>query len=221
MRISTRVKFAAVLAAAGVSTVLPSARGAFVTWQSRAHTGDITADTPSHPHTAAGYVAAWNAIAGNAPTAGNGNGGFDDWTNKNNQTAVTGGTNSNFGVHAFFSFFVPANDQGTWTFSLGGDGDFGGTVLLDGTELATSSGGFFPTGPSGSRSLTTGIHTLDYYAFEGCCDGAGTSTFQDPLSATPRTINNTNLQATPEPMSASLLGVAAGGLLLQRRRRRV
>jgi hypothetical protein len=201
-----------------VGLMAGSAHASFVTWDSRVHSGDITADTPPHAHDAAGYVAAFNALPSSGQPAGYGVSGFDDWTGKNNQNTVPSGSNGTYGLHAYFTFNVPAAEVGSWTFNIGNDADFGGVFLIDGTQLAISPGGYYPNGPSGSRVLTAGLHTADLYSFEQCCDGAASSTFSTPLRAGPLAINNVNLSSTPEPTSIALIGVAGLGLLARRRR---
>ena len=112
------------------------------------------------------------------------------------------GTGSDIAYHVAIAFSVSATQAGAWSFRWGPDVGGGGTILVDGVELASKWGvdiywmNSF-TDPSqiieGMTSLTAGNHTIDLYGFETCCDGATDAQFLAPGSTIWLDISTANL----------------------------
>jgi hypothetical protein len=104
-----------------------------------------------------------------------------------NQTTLRG-VDADIAYHVAVAFSVSAAQVGSWSFRWGADLGGGGTLLLDGTELQARWSDFYwantftdPDGIlEGSGNLTMGMHTLELYGFEDCCDGSADAQFMAP-----------------------------------------
>ncbi len=162
---------------------------------------DTAAWTPgtNNPSSTATAISAFNAAAGTAVT-GYGCLSAPAVNGLNNQTA-TGGPSSDIAYHVMAEFVVGPTQTGTWQFRWGADFGRGGTLLVDGVELQSRWtdmwwGGSF-TDPNqylaGMVNLTAGMHTVEVYGFEDCCDGPTDAQFLSPDNMTWRDISSTNL----------------------------
>jgi MYXO-CTERM domain-containing protein/uncharacterized repeat protein (TIGR01451 family) len=112
------------------------------------------------------------------------------------------GTQSDIAYHVAIAFSVSSAQTGAWSFRWGPDLGGGGTMLVDGVELASKWGvdiywnNSF-SDPSqiiqGTTSLAAGNHTIDLYGFETCCDGTTDAQFLAPGSTVWLDISTANL----------------------------
>jgi len=141
----------------------------FVASASPTSTAQAIAVYKSAPATTSGYCAA--AIV---PLPGSSN------------HAVCAGSRTSIGFHASVPFM--ADTAGLWSFRVGADLGYGGTLLVDGQALASHwydmwwAGNWSNTGQilQGSATLAPGSHLLEVYGFETCCDGAWGAQLQPP-----------------------------------------
>lgn len=177
----------------------------------------------------ADYVAAWNAVLASQPLPppGYADQVIGDWDGTESNSFTGGGATTDLAYHDQAIFNVSAGQVGVWDFRLGIDFGFGGTLIVDGVELDTH---LFDTwwnydttwsNPSqflfGSLNLGAGVHVLDAYGFEGCCDGGTIGQFR---SANSNSFQDFKTTGVPEPGAWSLmiLGFGAAGAALRRRR---
>jgi len=169
----------------------------------------------------ASYVNEWNTVIAAQPvaSAGYGDQTIADWNGGQHNSGVFG-ANTNIAYHDKVVFDVTT--AGTWSFKMGVDFGYGGTLLVDGQALQTQTKDLWWAGNindpantlSGSTTLSTGWHTLNVYGFEGCCDGGTTGQYLSPGAA-----SYTSFTSAPEPASWSLMiiGLGAAGGALRRR----
>ncbi len=213
------IKFTAGLVGFGALVAALPASADIVTMQARS-SGDPGATS------SADYVTAWNAVLSAEPTppAGYADQVIADWNGNQSNSITGGGASTDLAYHDTAVFTVGAGDAGTWSFRLGIDFGFGGTLLVDGHELQTNTNDMWWnhsfSDPSqflqGSIVLGAGIHTLDVYGFEGCCDGGTTGQYLAPDSRDFRDFTTT----VPEPATWGLMIAGFGGLGVALRRRR-
>ncbi|MFT3769275.1 MAG: CCXG family PEP-CTERM protein [Minicystis sp.] len=130
-------------------------------------------------------IAIWNSLPANVPGYGSATpSSLASWSN---QTTV-GGYNGNVAYHIKVGVNVAANQVGTWGFRLGPDFTYGGTLLVDGVQLNARWADMWWNGSfsnpsqylSGNIFLNQGMHTIEVYGFEACCDGAGSLQYMAP-----------------------------------------
>ena len=178
----------------------------------------------------ADYVSIWNALA--ALPAGDGYGDFvlPSLDSVNNP----GGARTNVASH--YAAVVDIRIAGTWSFRTSFDAGWGGTLIIDGLhELQTRSTDMWWAGSwsdpaqylQGTINLAPGLHRLDVYSVEGCCDGPGSAQYRAPgaaeyveLGAAVEGGSIGGSTAIPEPASLALLSMGVGGVFLYRARRR-
>ena len=147
---------------------------------------------------------------------------FEDVSNH----AIFGSGNS-VAYHFTVDFDVTAATAGQWDFRAGVDFGWGGTMLLDDTELAFNpddqwwAGSWSQGVLSGGLTLAEGRHTLHLYGLEPCCDGYFTTQFSiNNGNYTTFADNDGLLPAVPEPANVAMLAAGAGVLCMYGRRRR-
>lgn len=122
------------------------------------------------------------------------------------------------------AFYVAT--AGIWNFQIGEDFGHGGTVLLDGVAVETSTSDLWWGGATLDSStasfevtqyLSTGTHTLQVIGVESCCNGATEAEFLAPTS-TIHTVFSKNDGLVPEPATWMMLLVGFGmiGFMLRR-----
>jgi len=171
---------------------------------------------------AADYRAAVEAAIA-APDAGYGTAHLPAFENVNNHDVF--GSSSSLAYHFTVDFDVTT--AGRWDFRAGVDFGWGGTMLLDETELAYRTDDLWWEGAwggdvlSGGLVLAPGRHTLHLYGLEPCCDGYFTTQFSVGNGTYTTFSDNDGLPpAVPEPAMAVLLATGAGVLALYGRHRR-
>jgi len=100
--------------------------------------------------------------------------------------AVCAGSRTAIGFHVAVPFSVAA--AGAWSFRAGADLGDGGTLLVDGHEVASHWYDMWWAGSwsnsaqilQGSAALAAGTHLLEVYGFENCCDGGWGAQLQAP-----------------------------------------
>ncbi|MDC8783782.1 CCXG family PEP-CTERM protein [Roseateles koreensis] len=153
--------------------------------------------------------------------------------NNLSNSAVFGGSNSNLAYRFTVNFDVSAANAGNWGLRAGTDFGKGGAVFLDGLALGFKSNDMWWNGSYSNTnqafvfsniSLTEGLHTLQIFGLENCCDGGQQAQF-NIKGAGYRTIAANDglspaLQAAnvPEPASMVLVLAALGGMALVTRR---
>lgn len=199
--------------AIAISSVLPAA-AATITIDSRYYDGSATFTN------SASYVSEWLALASSPPTSGYGLQTVTNWDGS--QSNAIFGSNTNIAFHDQVTFTVSAAQAGIWSFRIGPDFGYGGTLLVDGAELQTQTKNLWWAGNitdpyntlSGSLTLSAGTHTLNVYGFEDGNDGGTIGQFEAPGSS-----GFANF-AVPEPASWALMLVGFGALGAAIRRRR-
>jgi PEP-CTERM motif len=133
---------------------------------------------------------------------------------------------SNTAFEATITFAVTAPT--TFTFRAGVDLGGGGTMVLDGVELATHSNNMWWAGSysnasqyfKGSEGLDAGVHTLSLYGFEDCCSGNMQVQFSTNHGESYTSFSSDDqLTAVPEAQSFAMLlaGLGLVGTLARRR----
>ena len=166
-----------------------------------------------------------------AATAGYCDATVASFTGLSNQS-VCGGSNVNLAFHFGVDFNLTGGQAGDFSLRVGPDFGLGGAVFLDGQLLGVRTTDMWWSGSYGSASqffefdslaLLTGLHHLDIYGLEACCDGAQEAQFRLASNAAWTTFSVLDgLKAAPEPGSVPLVLAGLGGLAaMQRRRLRV
>ena len=135
-------------------------------------------------------IAAFNALP--AGGAGYGRRQVDSLASWSNHSVFGGGSTSNLAYHTKFGVNVTDENEGVWGFRLGPDFGGGGTIVVDGVEIASRWSDMWWNGSFNdpNQSLTAyvdlakGLHIVELYGFEGCCDGQGTLGFTAPGGST-------------------------------------
>lgn len=202
---------------------------AILTYDTRAY-GDNSIGNPlnlggASNTTGAQYLAAYQTLALSPPTTGYGDNSISAWQNVSNSSVSPGGFNQHIAYDETAKFYVAPNDTGSWSFQVGADFDFGGTLLIDGVAVQTRNDNFYDanTGFTATINLGSGNHTVQLVGFEGCCDGPTNAAFKDPLDSEFQIITSSDLAnpTTPEPSTlVALLGCGIMGLVMLARRRR-
>ena len=178
----------------------------------------------------ADYVAAWNALAAHPAGEGYGDYVLPSLDSVNNP----GGARTNVASH--YEAVVDIGISGTWSFRTSFDAGWGGTLIIDGVHvLQTRSTDMWWAGSwsdpaqylQGTVDLSPGLHRLDVYSSEGCCDGPGAAQYRAPGASDYVALGTSldggsveGLTAIPEPASLALLCMGVGGVMLYRRTRR-
>jgi len=159
------------------------------------------------------------------PAAGYGSAHISRFDDVNNQEIF--GASTSLAYHFTVDFDVTAATAGRWDFRAGVDFGWGGTMLLDDTELAFNPNDMWWAGTwgqgvlSGGLMLTEGRHTLHLYGLEPCCDGWFTTQFSIDNGAYVTFADDDGLlPAVPEPSTGLMLATGTGLLALHGRRRR-
>jgi hypothetical protein len=171
----------------------------------------------------ASYVSAWNTVSAGQPTPDSGYGDQSIYNWNGSQSNAVFGADTNLAFHDQVVF--TAAETGTYNFRFGIDFGLGGTLLLNGTSLATNTNNMWwnynysdaTQYLAGSANLTAGkTYTIDLYGFEDCCDGGTQGQFQAPDAS----FQNFSV---PEPFAWALMltGFAGIGAALRTSRRRV
>ena len=100
------------------------------------------------------------------------------------------GTDREIGYHLQAIILVGPADAGAWQLRVGADFGLGGTLLADGSVVDFRATDMWWNqsfeDPSqylhGSVSLGVGVHTVDVYGFENCCDGPSRMEYRSPTS---------------------------------------
>jgi hypothetical protein len=212
-----RISFLAAVAIAAGAAMSAPASAATITMQARYFDGNATFTD------SASYVNEWNAVLAGQPTAPTGYGDqtIADWNGSQNNSSVFG-ANTNIAYHDHVVFDVGSGQAGQWSFRMGIDFGYGGTLLVDGQALDTKTQDLWwsydITNPNqtllGSLNLSAGQHVIDVYGFEGCCDGGTEGQFLAPGGR-----EFTNFSGVPEPSTWALgiLGIGLTGAVFRRR----
>ncbi|MFT3765213.1 MAG: CCXG family PEP-CTERM protein [Minicystis sp.] len=153
--------------------------GCGIGYETRPYFGSAPPDTAS-------AIAAFNAAPAGAP--GYGSTALASFAAVSNQSLF--GSIGNIAYHVKVGFDVTAADAGSWQVRLGADYGLGGTLLVDGMEVD-----FRPTDMwyaasftdptqylSAAFTLAPGLHTIESYGFENCCDGVARMEYLSPTS---------------------------------------
>jgi hypothetical protein len=155
---------------------------------------------------------------------------FDNASNH----AAFGGSTTNVAYRFTVEFEVTPAAASNWGIRIGVDFGRGGAVFLDGASLAHNSGDMWWAGSYADTSqsfqfpslpLTAGIHTLQVYGLEDCCDGGSIGQqAQFSIAAGPyKTFGiGDGLLPVPEPQRYALMlaGVAVLAYMLRHGRSR-
>ena len=171
----------------------------------------------------ADYVNTWNALASAPPTPGYSYRLLGAWDNVANL-----GSSNGIGFKDSVHFGVSSATAGTWSFLIGPDFGYGGTLIVDGTVLDTKFTDLWWAGDrnnasqtlSGSINLGAGFHTLDVYGFEGCCNGGTSGFFKAPGASDFSVFTTGSTGAVPEPASWALMMIGFDGMGVAMRRGR-
>lgn len=206
--------------AAGVAFLALACAGKAYGSQTTMHTGYSIAGPQA---SASAYRAAVEAALA-TPTAGYGSAHLPRFEEVNNHELF--GASTSLAYHFTVDFDVTAEAAGRWDFRAGVDFGWGGTMLLDDTELDLRSDDLWWAGSwsgdvlTGGLTLAEGRHTLHLYGLEPCCDGYFTTQFSINNGAYVTFADNDGLlPAVPEPSTALMLGAGTGVLALHGRRR--
>jgi hypothetical protein len=139
------------------------------------------------PQSSAADVAAFNSAPAGA--AGYGSTTLTTLADFSNQLTFEG-TDRDIGYHIQAIVLVGPADAGTWQLRVGADFGLGGTLLVDGSVVDFRATDMWWNqsfeDPSqylhGSVSLGVGVHTVDVYGFENCCDGPSRMEYLSPTS---------------------------------------
>lgn len=211
------MKLSTLLAGVAVASVAASASAAVITMDARQWTpvGGFA--------TSADYVTAWTNLLASQPTPnfGYGDQTIVNWNGGQSNSSVFG-ANSNIGYHDQVTFNVAPGQVGNWAFRFGIDLGYGGTLLIDGVPAQTQTNDMWWAGSygdptqflAGAANLAAGVHTIDIYGFEGCCDGGTQGQFLSPGAQ-----GFNNFSAAPEPASWAMMivGLGLAGATLRRR----
>ncbi|MGO8738049.1 CCXG family PEP-CTERM protein [Rhodoblastus sp.] len=174
----------------------------------------------------ADYVAAWDAALAAHPTPPSGY-YFQTvpvWNNVHN--SGVGGSSGDLIYNDSVTFTVSSADEGTWSFKLGIDFGWGGTLIMNGPGLGTgavlmtSNNNLWWAGNIndanntlfGTVDLTIpGTYTLNVYGAEDCCDGGTTGQFLAPGAATYQTFS-AGEPAVPESSTWAMMLLGFFGL---------
>lgn len=206
--------------AASVASLALACAGSAYGSQTTMNTGYSTASPQA---SASAYREAVEAALA-TPTAGYGSAHLPRFENVNNHDLF--GASTSLAYHFTVDFDVTAETAGRWDFRAGVDFGWGGTMLLDDTELAFNPNDMWWAGSwdqgvlSGGLTLAQGRHTLHLYGLEPCCDGYFTTQFSIDNGAYVTFADNDGLlPAVPEPSAALMLAAGTGLLALHSRRR--
>jgi hypothetical protein len=149
-----------------------------ILFETRPYSGAAPTSTPQ-------AISTFNGLPAGA--AGYGSASLSSLASWSNQSTL-GGTNSNIAYHMKIDVVVGNNQVGKWGFRLGPDFGHGGTIVVDGAQIAARwtdmwwNGNFNNPSQSltGYVSLTAGPHVVEIYGFEVCCDGPGTLQYTAP-----------------------------------------
>jgi len=207
--------------AASVASLALACAGSAHGSQTTMHTGYSIAGSQAG---ASAYRAAVEAALAE-PAAGYGSAHLPRFEQVNNHELF--GASTSLAYHFTVDFDVTAAMAGRWDFRAGVDFGWGGTMLLDDTELDVRSDDLWWAGSwsadvlAGGLTLTEGRHTLHLYGLEPCCDGFFTAQFSINNGAYVTFADNDGLlPAVPEPSTALMLAAGTGLLALHSRRRR-
>lgn len=206
--------------AASVASLALTCAGAAHGSQTTIHTGYSTAGSQA---SASAYREAVEAALA-TPTPGYGSAHLPRFEEVNNHELF--GASTSLAYHFTVDFDVTAETAGRWDFRAGVDFGWGGTMLLDDTELALNPNDLWWAGSwnqgvlGGGLTLAEGRHTLHLYGLEPCCDGFFTTQFSIDNGAYVTFADNDGLlPAVPEPSTALMLAAGTGLLALHNRRR--
>lgn len=175
----------------------------------------------------------WDALAAAnpVPPAGYGNAGIDTWEvigawntpgNLSNHELISGGSQVDLAFHYQVSFWVDPGQSGPFGFRIAPDFGLGGSAFLDGAPVAHTTEDLYWFGDWNATSelltfnavLAPGLHILDVYGQEGCCDGATAGQYMIGSGPwTPFGSKDDLGQAVPDGGSTALsLALALAGL---------
>jgi len=149
----------------------------------------------------------------------------DPWTNLQNVKVCPSGSTKDIGYHMSASFSITYT--ATFYFRFGADLGYGGIFYVDGIKLQSRWtdmwwGGVWddPTKIlTGSILLQPGLHAIEIYGFENCCDGKQSIEYDDTSGGNNwKPLSKANLgivPPTPTVLSTgSLNGPTSGGTIL-------
>lgn len=158
-------------------------------------------------------------------TPGYGSGWLTSYDGVSNQSLY--GANTNIAFKSEISFNLAL--AGFYQFRAGVDFGHGGAFFMDGQALGFKSNDMWWAGSYANPSqhfafglnLTAGLHQIQLYGLEGCCDGAQQVQFKGPNDLAFKSFSNTDgldPVSIPEPASFALLLLGLGGVGLTRRK---
>ncbi|WP_088280536.1 CCXG family PEP-CTERM protein, partial [Ideonella sp. A 288] len=197
------------------------ASASLVTMQTR-HATDTAPSLGSDALNGEYYRATVQALLADAPTAGTCDAVVASFTGLSNQS-VCGGGASDLAFHFAVDFGLSGHEGHDFGVRIGPDFGRGGAVFLDGQLLGvrtqdmwwngayTQPGQYFEFDALG---LLAGMHRLDVFGLEACCDGTQQAQFRLASGAAWKTFGDRDglkAGAVPEPgaLALALLALAA------------
>lgn len=216
---------AAVLVVAGLAAAA-LAQASVVTLQTR-HSTDGPATLATAALNGAYYQTTVLGLVGAAPTAGHCDTTVAAYGDLSNHAACAG-SNVNLAYHFGVDFGLSGDQAGSFSLRVGPDFGKGGAVFLDGQLLGVRTTDMWWAGSYANASqifqfddmaLLTGLHHLDVFGLDACCDGSQQAQFRVAPTAAWTTFSSGDaLNAAPEPGSVPLVLAGLAGVAVLSRR---
>lgn len=162
---------------------------------------------PYTVYSSSGMTSAWQSASASYPYGGYCNGGVTPLSLNGLSNHALCGSNSNIISHVTVPFTTTS--AGSWHFEVGPDYGHGSEMVVDGAVVSTrwydiyAGGNLDNTGEilDATVTLAPGVHTVEVYGSEPCCDGAWAARYQ--LVGAP---SWTALQTSPPQVAVTGLG---------------